>query len=146
MINTPKLKSFLIIGLVILFLAVYGYFQAVPSVEDQGQSLPKIEITPQDFNFGEVEYGQVLNHTFTLKNIGSEILSIERVATSCGCTTAETVLNKINPGQETELLVSYDTGAMSGGHAKNEQERIIYIKSNDPVNPQIEVIIYANVK
>ncbi len=68
------------------------------------------------------------------------------MATSCGCTTAKVSKEKINPGEEIELQVSYDTGAMSGDHARGEQERIIYIKSNDPINPQVEAMIYADVK
>lgn len=142
----PKLKFFLILGLVILGFAVYGYFKAIPAPRNQTENRPQIEITPQSFDFGEVEYGRVMEYTFKVKNAGSEILEIKRVATSCACTTAKIDKEKINPGGETELLVTYDTGAMSGAHAKGNQERIIYIKSNDSQNPQVEVTIYADVK
>lgn len=141
-----KLKFFFIITLVILGLAVYGYFQSIPGVDDQTENRPKIEITPEDFDFGEIQYGEIVQHTFKVKNLGNEVLEIKRVATSCACTTAKIGLEKINPGEEAELLVNYDTGAMSGAHARGEQERIIYVKSSDPVNPQVEVIIYADVK
>lgn len=141
-----RLKYFLILGLVILGLAGYGYFKSTPGPENQAENRPKIEITPQFFNFGEVEYGQVVEYNFKVKNLGSEILEINRVATSCPCATAKIVKEKIEPGEEVELLVSYDSGAMSGPHGKGKQERIIYVKSNDPVNPQVEVEIYADVK
>lgn len=141
-----KLKIFLILTIVILGLAVYGYFKAIPGFENQTEAYPKIEITPEYFDFGEVNYGQVLEYTFKVKNAGSEILEIKRVATSCACTSAKISEEKISPNQEAGLIVSYDTGAMSGPHGKGEQERIIYIKSNDPVNPQVEVMIYSNVK
>ncbi len=140
----PKIWVFLI--LVILGLAGYGYFKSIPGVENQAENLPKIEISPEHFDFGEVEYGQLTEYTFLVKNLGEETLEIKKVATSCGCTTAEIAKEKINPGEEVNLLVVYDTGAMSGAHAKGEQERIIYVKSNDPINPQVEVMIYANVK
>jgi hypothetical protein len=143
-----KLKFLSILILVVLFLGllVYGYFQSTPNIEKQTGNLPKIEITPKIFDFGSIEYGQVLRHTFRVKNIGSEILEIKRVATSCACTTAKIALDKINPGQETDLYVTYDTGAMSGPHGRGRQERIIYVKSSDPINPQTEVTIYANVR
>ncbi len=141
-----KLKSFLLIGLVILGLAVYGYLKSIPGVENQGEPRPKIEITPAHFDFGEVDYGQIAEYTFKVRNAGLEVLEIKKVATSCGCTTAKVSKEKINPGEEIELQVSYDTGAMSGDHARGEQERIIYIKSNDPINPQVEAMIYADVK
>ncbi|MFQ6049606.1 MAG: DUF1573 domain-containing protein [Candidatus Paceibacterales bacterium] len=141
-----KIQFFLIIGLAILGLVGYGYFKATPGIENQTGSLPKIEISPQLFDFGEVEYGQVAEYTFKVKNAGSAILEIKKVATSCACTTAKIAKEKINPGEEVNLQVVYNTGAMSGPHAKGEQERIIYVKNNDPINPQVEVMITAYVK
>lgn len=141
-----KLKYFIIIFFVISAVAVYGYFKSVPGIKNQETARPQIEITPKDFNFGEAVYGQVLEYDFKLKNLGQEILEITRVATSCACTSAKAALEKINPGEEISLRVTYDTGAMSGSHGRGRQERIIYVKSNDPANPQTEVMIYANVK
>lgn len=139
-----KIIFFVILISLILF-AGYGYFRATSGVENQTDNLPKIEITPLSFDFGDIQYGQIVKYTFLVKNIGQEILEIKRIGTSCGCTKAEIAQEKIEPGDEAQLLVTYDTGAMSGTHAKGRQERIIYIKSNDSVNPQIQTIIYANV-
>lgn len=139
------LKFFLILVLIILGLAVYGYFKAVPGTDDRVGGYPQIEITPKVFDFGEINFGDVVNYDFKVKNSGDEILEIKRVATSCPCATAKIAKEKIEPREEVELLVTYDSGAM-GLHGKGKQERIIYVKSNDPVNPQVEVVIYANVK
>lgn len=142
-----KSKNFIILFfLIILGMAIFGYFKAIPAAENQTEARPKIEITPQFFDFKEVEYGQVVEHSFKVKNLGNEILEIKRVATSCACTTGKVVKEKLAPGEETELLVTYDTGAMSGPHGKGRQERIIYIKSNDTINPQVEVMIYAYIR
>jgi hypothetical protein len=140
-----KIIIFVILGLVILGLATYGYLRATPEVKDRSKNRPQIKITPQSFDFGEIEYGAVAEHTFEVKNLGTETLEIEKVATSCACTDAKVTPKKIASEEEAELEVIYDTGAMSGSHAKGEQERIIYIKSNDPVNPQAEVTIHAYV-
>lgn len=141
-----KIFVFLILVILILGLAVFGYFNSIPGAENQTNNLPKIEISPQDFDFGDIDYGQVVEYSFKIKNLGKEILEIKRVATSCACTTAKIAKEIINPGEETDLIVRYDTGLMAGSHGKGRQERIIYVKSNDPVNPQIEAVIYANVK
>ncbi len=132
--------------LIFVGLAIYGYFSAIPGVEDQTEKRPEIEITPKSFDFGEIEYGEIVKYTFKVRNLGEEVLEIKRVATSCGCTTAEVTKDRIVPGEEADLNVTYDTGAMSGSHAKGNQDRIIYVKSNDPINPQFEVIITAYVK
>jgi len=142
-----KLKIFLILGLIILGLAGYGYFKSTPGVENQREDLPKIEITPKVLDFGEINFGDVVSYDFKVKNLGNEILEIKRVATSCPCASAKITKEKIEPEEEVELLVSYDSGAMGeGAHAKGKQERIIYVKSNDPINPQVEVMIYANAR
>ncbi len=135
----------IVLGVVLLLSLVgYGYFKAIPEVENKG-NIPKIEIYPKTFDFGEINFRDVVNHSFTVKNTGNEVLEIKRVTTSCPCASAQITEEKINPEESTELLVSYDSEAM-GAHGRGEQERIIYIRSNDPINPQIEVIIYANVK
>ncbi len=135
-----------ILFLSVIGLAAIGYLKAVPGVSEKMENRPKIEISPSFFDFGTIEFGRVAEYTFKIKNSGKEILEIKRVATSCACTTAKISKEKIEPGEEADLLVSYDTVAMGDGpHGKGKQERIIYVKSNDPINPQIEAMIYANV-
>ena len=145
--NQKTIISIFII-LVIIGLAAAGYLKAVPSAEDQTGNQPRIKITPELYDFGEIEYGQVVKYTFKVKNIGTEILEIKKTATSCGCTTAnlKSKISNLKSGEEADLIVSYDTGAMSGSHAKGKQERIIYVKTNDPIRPQAEVVIRALVK
>lgn len=140
-----KIIYFVIFVLVVIGLSVYGYFKAVPGVENQTEIMPKIEITPISFDFGEVRYGDIVEHIFYVKNLGQEVLEINKVATSCACTTAKISKEKIEPNETVDLVVTYNTGLMSGIHAKGKQERIIYIKSNDPINPQIEAVITAYV-
>lgn len=142
-----KLKNYLLIlPLVIIGFAVLGYLRSVPGVEDETDSRPQIEITPQTFDFNEIEYGSIVEHTFKIKNLGKEVLEINKIATSCACTSAEVDKEIIRPNEEVSLKVIYNTGLMSGSHAKGDQERIIYVKSNDPINPQAEVTIHAYVK
>lgn len=140
-----KLKSlFIIIAAVIGIPAIYGYFKATPPVSGGQDSVPKIEITPESYDFGTIVFGTIAEYNFKVKNSGKETLEIKRVATSCGCTTAKVSQIKINPGETADLSVKYDTAAMGEGpHGTGKQDRIIYIKSNDPVNPQIEVTISA---
>lgn len=141
-----KFFIFIILIAVILGIAVYGYLSATPGVKGPTIKYPKIEITPLTFDFGEIKFGEIAQAIFKVKNTGEEILEIQRVATSCACTTAQVNKEKINPSEEAELLVKYDTTAMgNSAHGKGKQERIIYLKSNDPLSPQAEVMIYADV-
>lgn len=141
-----KTLFFIIFILGLIAVIFYGYLKATAPAGNS-ENLPKIEISPASYDFGEIEFGKVVNYSFVVKNSGKAPLEIKRVATSCGCTTAKVSQQTIEPGQSAELLVTYDTAAMGDGpHGKGNQERIIYVKSNDPNSPQADVIISAYVK
>jgi hypothetical protein len=142
------MKSKIIIASIILIsgLLVLGYFKATPGAENGSGNGPEIEILPKIFEFGDIQYGQIVEYDFSVKNSGNDALEIKKVATSCSCTTAKVDRETIPPGETADLHVRYDSGAMGSLHGKGRQERIIYIRSNDPINPQAEVMIYANVK
>lgn len=140
-----KILFFLITVSAVIGLAFLGYLKAVPGAGNQS-NLPKIEITPSSYDFGEIQYKDIVNYNFKIRNNGNVDLSINRVATSCGCTTAKIAKTTLAPNEEAELQVTYNSGLMTGSHGKGRQERIIYIKSNDPVNPQVEASIYGTVR
>ncbi|MDO8424582.1 MAG: DUF1573 domain-containing protein [bacterium] len=140
-----KIKFILALFFLISGLAVIGYFKAIPGADGGGDN-PKIEMSPATFDFGDIQYGQIVEYDFTVKNTGKSVLEIKRVATSCSCTTAKISQETITPGETVNLRVRYDSGAMGLAHGKGRQERVIYIRSNDPVTPQTESMIFANVK
>src|SRR3990172_10196310 len=123
-----KIKIGIVLGLLITGLAFFGYLKAIPKSENQ-TNLPKIEVSPKTYDFGEINYGEVMNYTFEVKNAGTRPLEIKRVATSCSCTTAKIGKENLAPGETTQLSVRYDSGAMGSSHGKGEQERIIYLRS-----------------
>ena len=140
-----KTKLALALILLISGLAGYGYLKAIPKPENQ-ENLPKIEVSPETYDFGEINYGDIMNYNFQVKNTGSSLLEIKRVATSCSCTTAKIEKENLAPGETTQLSVKYDSGAMGSAHGKGEQERIIYMRSTAPITPQVEMTIHALVK
>jgi hypothetical protein len=102
---------------------------------------PNIRVTPSSYDFGDMPK-ETVSHTFLVENTGSSQLIITQVSTSCGCTTAEVDSETIEPGQSTEMLVTFDPNLMD---SEGNVFRIVYIKSNDPEQPEIEVEIRANV-
>lgn len=138
-------KVIFLFGIILLVFVAFGYWQTVDK-GDRGDKGPKIVVEPKSWDFGEVEFGKVVEKEFLLKNEGSEILEISRVSTSCGCTKAKVDKEKLEPGEEEKLLVTYDAGAMGRTIIGKRIERFVYIRSNDFKNPQLEVIIYARVK
>jgi len=103
---------------------------------------PRITVEPQSFDFGQALQNKTLTKEFTIKNFGSADLLIERVTTTCGCTTAplEEKNKVIKPGASTPLRVSLQTREVTG-----LMSRSVLIKSNDPDKGFYEIKIQATV-
>ena len=134
--------------------------------ESAPQERPIVALSPASFNLGEVSQkkGEV-STTFTVKNNGQKDLVIDKLETSCGCTTASIVFNGqegprfgmpghglnedikdwqvvIPPAGEAKLNVYYDPKVHLDfrGYAIRE----ISIFSNDPVNFEERVKVELN--
>lgn len=105
---------------------------------------PRIEITPLFYDFGNIPY-ELVEHAFLVKNTGKSALEILRISTSCGCTKGIIDKELIEPGETANLLVTIDPNLM-GEDAFGEIERTVYIKSNDPEQPESEIQLTANIQ
>jgi len=123
-----------LISLIVLF-GLYAYFG------QQGSTPPQIQITPASYDFGTVS-DQPVEKTLIVKNTGGSVLKIEAVSTSCGCTKAVIEQELIPPGRETTLKVTFDP--IAHGSEGGAAFHIVYIKSNDPKRPEVEIEIRAN--
>lgn len=66
------------------------------------------------YDFGDVVLNSgPVSHTFTLRNDSAKPVLIDRVTTSCGCTTAQWTSGAIQPGQTGSVTITYknDEGA-----------------------------------
>lgn len=69
-------------------------------------------------DFGVVTEGDTVEHTFRFVNKGEYPLIINNVQTSCGCTAPEWPREPIAAGQESSILVRFDTHAKVGPQVK----------------------------
>ncbi len=88
---------------------------------------PKIHVEDPTYDFGSVLEGFAVTHVFTVRNAGDEVLTIGRVAASCGCTTTQLATDRLAPGESVELEVLVDTAGFGGTISKS-----IYVYCNDP--------------
>jgi uncharacterized cupredoxin-like copper-binding protein len=102
---------------------------------------PVLEFSETQHDFGKIEEGKVVEHTFKFKNTGKATLNISDIKTSCGCTAALVSSEKIDPGEEGTLLVELDSK-----NRKGKMSRTITIKSNDPKNPTKVLTVYADIQ
>ncbi|MDR2882970.1 MAG: DUF1573 domain-containing protein [Alistipes sp.] len=72
-----------------------------------------------EWSFGDVrEEGGVVAHTFEFTNRGTTPVAIDRVATSCGCTTPDYPKTPVAPGASARLDVVFDPRGMPGEFSK----------------------------
>lgn len=90
---------------------------------------PRLAIEPAGFDFGAALPGKSLTKEFTLRNLGSAELVIEKLSSSCACTAylLEEKDRRLAPGRRAPLRVTLKTPARPG----RVLEKVL-ISSNDP--------------
>jgi hypothetical protein len=101
---------------------------------------PKASAQQLEFDFGSIEEGKVATHNFILANNGGDLLKILDVHASCGCTAAKPDKNELAPGEATNIKVEFNSVNRPG-----KQEKYIYVKTNDPNNPELKFKFTGNV-
>ena len=109
-------------------------------VVSNAMASPVLQVQEPKFDFGEVYQGNKVLHVFQFTNQGDEDLLIDRVSTSCGCTAVLVSEKKLSPGGQGELQANFDSTRFHGAVSKT-----IYIYSNDPVNPVMQLHIQGKV-
>lgn len=102
---------------------------------------PKIQVDNPSHDFGTIVEGDVVKHTFVIKNTGNAPLKIDKVRASCGCTAAVTKEKEVPPGGTTELEVQFDSKNRFGKDSKTVQ-----VHSNDPENPVLPLTFTSNIE
>jgi len=104
---------------------------------------PILTVEPSEFDFGDISAAAPVSATLQVRNQGNRALTISDISTSCGCTTAAVTQSTVAAGQTTDLQVTFDPQAHPGLYGP--LLRIVYLQSNDPDHPEVEVPITVNI-
>ncbi|WBA41251.1 DUF1573 domain-containing protein [Hymenobacter canadensis] len=100
---------------------------------------PVMTFAESDHDFGDIQPGAVVKHTFTFTNSGKTPLLIGNATASCGCTTPNWTKEPIAPGATGTIDVQFDSQGKSG-----MQNKQISVQAN--TTPSTTVIaIKANI-
>ncbi len=102
---------------------------AVQTLEGQAVSAPLHDSLPAPaaaevvydstfYEFGKVNQGKMVKHTFHFTNQGPEPYLIREVKTTCGCTVPDWTRDTIPPGGKGEVRVDFDTAGKVGRQLK----------------------------
>lgn len=101
---------------------------------------PAVGIEESKYNFQVVTEGDVVEHTFELKNTGGRPLEIREVHSPCQCIAVKADGRKVKPGAKTQITVKFNTR----GYAGNQFKQVVVI-TNDPTSPQQLLEVYGQV-
>jgi len=130
-----RIKSLMVIVFVtVLFFVFSGGSSAA---ETTG---PRITFESVLHDFGDI--GPTTSHKceFKFTNTGDEILNIGRIKATCGCTVPKLSKNKYAPGESGTVKVGYHSSREPG-----RKMRQMYVPSNDPEKPRVNLVIEANI-
>lgn len=91
--------------------------------------LARITFDEPEFDFGTVNEGEIIEHTFKFTNTGKMPLTILRCRSSCGCTIPEWPEEPIAPGGTGEIKAKFNTEGKI-----REQKKSITVTSNSYPN------------
>jgi hypothetical protein len=130
-----------------IFLAAMFIFLGVSlvhadnSIAPAGKTQAEIRKDPNFYDFGTVKEGDVIKHTFILKNNEDVKIKIKEVNTSCACTTPKLGAWELEPGKETPVEISFDTKGYPG-----IRKRQLFIHTDSKKNALTIFEIQADVK
>jgi Protein of unknown function (DUF1573) len=97
--------------------------------DGQAESLrpPHARFDSRTYDFGSVEQGSVVRHSFRLRNQGDVDLTLVGTRTACDCAASMTGSETVAPGAAGAIDVTFDTAAVHGA-----QKRTVTVYTNDP--------------
>jgi hypothetical protein len=133
------LLLFVLIPLACALVLASGHVLAGESPKDA--TYARIQFVEKAYDFGTMYQNEEASHVFTFRNIGNDVLKIEKVKSSCGCTAALPQKRELDPGDETTMTVTFKSGSM-----RNRVTKRVHIDTNDAVEPRMTLTITATVK
>ena len=110
-----------------------------PVIEDApDESVPSGPVTTMEFTektheFGTINEGDVVEHTFAFTNTGEAPLIIQDARATCGCTIPKKPEGPVAPGESSEIQVRFNSQGKSG-----MQNKTITITANtEPTTTQL---------
>lgn len=129
--------------LLILAFSLVGHFttqRGYTSMTGKGPQGPDIYFKEKVFDFGEVDEGKKVTHGFMVKNRGDELLTIQKVGSTCDCIAALGIKRELKPGESGEIKAVFNSQNYMGWVRKT-----IYVQSNDRDEPTVALQIIGKV-
>lgn len=88
---------------------------------------PVLNVDDPEFQFGKINQGEKVEHTYVLTNSGKSDLRIRKVSASCGCTAVQPDKTVVPPGESVNIKTVFNSAGKVGN-----QNKTVTIITNDP--------------
>ncbi|HYG38743.1 MAG TPA: DUF1573 domain-containing protein [Cytophagales bacterium] len=95
--------------------------------------LPVITFKEKSYDFGTIQEGEKVRHTFEFTNTGEAPLIIQNASASCGCTVPNWPHEPIAPGKSGKIDVEFNSAGKTG-----PQNKTVSITAN--TNPTLTTV------
>ena len=126
------MKKIWILGL-LLTTALFGFGQekkVLDAANDNNK--PSFKFEMEEYNFGSVKSGEVVNYEFEFTNTGNEPLVITNASGSCGCTVPTYPKEPVLKNQKAKIKVTFNSAGKVG-----LQDKTVTITSNAAQSPMV---------
>ena len=99
---------------------------------------PEISFEETEHDFGTIDQGTAVEHTFKFTNTGDAPLVITNATSSCGCTVPTWTKEPIAPGETGEMLVKFN------GSGQNQVTKTVTVTANTEAGTeQLKIIAFV---
>ena len=100
---------------------------SIPKVDKnkKPEDYPVIKIEDSNFDFGTINEGDKVEHTFKFTNTGNGSLMVVNAKPSCGCTVPEWTKNPLKKGESGEIKIIFNSAGKSG-----QQQKTVNLTTN----------------
>ncbi len=91
---------------------------ATPADPIDSVNVAKIEWLTDEFDYGTVKAGEIVEHVFKYKNTGNQPLVITNARSTCGCTVPKFDREPLPVGETAEISVRFNTKGKKGKQRK----------------------------
>ena len=133
--HVSNLKSFLLIVISLVFVVSSNQ-------SANGQAwLRQMFKNQTNFDFGDVQLGEVPEHRFEFENVFNETFHIQSINSSCGCTIATASKTTLKTWEKGEIICKFNSPAVGIGF----KQATITVKFDRPYRAEMQLSVKGNI-
>jgi len=126
----------LVLSFIFVFFSSAALFaqekKTLDNIGNENLNQASFKFEEEEFNFKNINQGDVVNHDFAFTNTGKEPLVIADAKGSCGCTVPTWPKEPIAPGATAVIKVTFNSAGKMG-----MQDKTVTLSSNAKQNPMV---------